>query len=492
MYCVRKVNDDYTWVGADARRLAMFEGVFDVPYGISFNSYLLTDEKTVLFDTVDSAVRRQFRENLLHALNGRKLDIVVVQHMEPDHTAELEDLALLWPDLEIWCSAMARNMIRQFFGAKLDSRIRVVREGDTLVAGRHTLQFVAAPMVHWPEVLMTYDRTDKLLLTADAFGCFDALNGRLFADETDFDRDYMDAARRYYTNIVGKYGPQVQAVLKKAAALEIGMLLPLHGFVWRRDLDVILGKYDLWSRYEPEEKGVLIAYSSVYGNTESAANVLACRLAEAGVPLEMYDVSVTPVSYVLAAAFKFSHVVLATTTYNMGVFITMENLLHDVAQHNLKGRKYLLIENGSWSPAAAKSMEAILEPLGWERLAPTLTLKSALPEEKLAELEAMAAAVAADLGGGEEPAEEPAAEEAPARRWVCKVCGYVYEGAELPADYKCPLCGAAAMFFKETENRSVKKWVCEICGFVYEGTELPADFRCPLCNAPASRFTEKA
>jgi flavorubredoxin/rubredoxin len=385
---------------------------------------------------------------------------------------------------------MARNMIRQFFGTKLDSRIRVVREGDTLVTGRHTLQFVAAPMVHWPEVLMTYDRTDKLLLTADAFGCFDALNGRLFADEVDFDRDYMDAARRYYTNIVGKYGPQVQAVLKKAAALEIRMLLPLHGFVWRKYLEDILDKYDLWSRYEPEEKGVLIAYSSVYGNTESAANVLACRLAEAGVHLEMYDVSVTPVSYVLAAAFKFSHVVLATTTYNMGVFITMENLLHDIAQHNLKGRKYLLIENGSWSPAAAKGMEAILEPLGWERLAPTLTLKSALPEEKLAELEAMAAAVADDLA--EEPPEREPVQDAPQRRWVCKVCGYVYEGAQLPEDYKCPLCGAAAMFFKEVENKPVKKWVCDICGFVYEGTELPADFRCPLCNAPASKFTEKA
>ncbi|MBE6989637.1 MAG: MBL fold metallo-hydrolase [Ruminococcaceae bacterium] len=490
MYCVRKVNDDYTWVGADARRLAMFEGVFDVPGGISFNSYLLRDERTVLFDTVDSAVRRQFRENLLHALDGRKLDAVVVHHMEPDHTAELEDLLLLWPELEVYCSAMARNMVRQFFGDKFDSHIHVVKEGDTLTTGRHTLQFVAAPMVHWPEVLMTYDRTDRLLLTADAFGCFDALNGRLFADEVDFDRDYLAPARRYYTNIVGKYGPQVQAVLKKAAALEIDMLLPLHGFVWREDLGYILGKYDLWSRYEPEEKGVLIAYSSVYGNTESAVNTLACRLAERGVTVEMYDTSVTPVSYVLAAAFRYSHVVLATTTYNMGVFITMENLLHDIAQHNLQGRRYALIENGSWSPAAAKGMEAILEPLHWDRMAPTLTIKSALAEEKLAELEAMADALTADLTGGEEEeAEQPAV---PARRWVCKVCGYVYEGEELPADFKCPLCGAGAAFFKEAENRPVKKYVCRICGFVYEGTELPDDFHCPLCNAPASQFEEKA
>ena len=489
MYCTRKINDDYTWVGADGRRLAMFEGVFDVPYGISFNSYLLLDEKTVLFDTVDAAVRRQFRENLLHALNGRNLDCVVVQHMEPDHTAELEDLLLLWPDLEVYCSAMAKNMMRQFFGDKFDSHIHVVKEGDTLTAGRHILQFVTAPMVHWPEVIMTYDRTDKLLFTADAFGCFDALNGRLFADEVNIDRDYLDPARRYYTNIVGKYGPQVQAVLKKAAGLEISMLLPLHGFVWRDDLGYILGKYDQWSRYEPEEQGVLIAYSSVYGNTESAANVMACRLAERGVNVEMYDVSVTPVSYVLSAAFRFSHVVLATTTYNMGVFITMENLLHDIAQHNLQSRKYLLIENGSWSPTAAKGMEAILEPLHWERLAPTLTIKSALPADKLADLEAMAQAVIDDLNGGEEGQPEEAA--APARKFVCKVCGYVYEGEELPDDFKCPLCGAGAAYFKEVENKPVKKYVCKLCGFVYEGAELPADFRCPLCNAPAEMFQEK-
>ena len=226
MYCTRKVNDDYTWVGADGRRLAMFEGVFDVPAGISFNSYLLRDEKTVLFDTTDAAVRRTFRENLLHALEGRSLDCVVVHHMEPDHTAELEELVLRFPEVQIYCSAMAKTMMTQFFGPGLQERIHVVKEGDTLCTGRHTLRFIAAPMVHWPEVLMTYDETDRLLLTADAFGCFGALNGRLFADEVDFDRDYLDEARRYYTNIVGKYGSQVQAVLKKAAELDIAMLLP--------------------------------------------------------------------------------------------------------------------------------------------------------------------------------------------------------------------------------------------------------------------------
>ena len=398
MYCTRKVNEDYTWVGADGRRLAMFEGVFDVPYGISFNSYLLLDEKAVLFDTVDSAVRRQFRENLLHTLGGRKLDAVVVQHMEPDHTAELEDLLLLWPELEVYCSAVAKNMLRQFFGDRFESHVHVVKEGDTLCTGRHTLQFVAAPMVHWPEVLMTYDQTDKLLLTADAFGCFNALGGKLFADEVDFDRDYLDPARRYYTNIVGKYGAQVQSVLQKAAGLDIAMLLPLHGFVWREKLDYILGKYDLWSRYEPEQPGVLIAYSSVYGNTESAANVLACRLAERGVATALYDVSVTNASYVLSEAFRYSHLVFATTTYN-SVFITMDELLRDIAAHSLQNRKYALLENGSWASAAAKGMEAIIEPLHWERIAPTVSIKSAPTEAQMAQLEALCEALCADLCG---------------------------------------------------------------------------------------------
>ncbi len=401
MYCVRKVNDDYTWVGADGRRLAMFEGVYDVPAGISFNSYLLRDEKTVLFDTADSAVSHLFLENVQHVLDGRGLDYVVVHHMEPDHSAELGNLLLRFPEAKILCSAMAKTMIGQFFGPELSDRITVVKEGDTLTTGRHTLQFVAAPMVHWPEVLMTYDQTDKLLLTADAFGCFGALNGRLFADEVDFDREYLAEARRYYTNIVGKYGTQVQAVLKKAGGLEIQMLLPLHGFVWRENLGYILGKYDLWSRYEPEERGVLIAYASVYGNTENAANVLACRLAEQGVKVEMFDTSVTPSSYILAQAFRLSHVVFAAPTYNGGVFITMEELLHDIAAHGLANRRYLLMENGSWAPAAGRFMAKILEPLkGWTEMGGTVSMRSALTEGQADTLAALAGAIAQDVKEG--------------------------------------------------------------------------------------------
>lgn len=400
MYCVRKVNEDYTWIGADSRRLAVFEGVFGVPEGVSYNSYLLLDEKTVLFDTVDAQVIRQFRENLLHTLSGRTLDYIVVHHMEPDHTAELEDLVLRFPEVQILCTAMAKTMIGQFFGHVYDDRIRVCKEGDTLCTGRHTLQFVAAPMVHWPEVMMTYDRTDKLLLSADAFGCFGALNGHLFADEVDFDRDCLDECRRYYSNIVGKYGPQVKAVLDKAAKLDIAMLLPLHGFVWRKDLDYILHKHLLWSTYQPEVRGVLIAYASIYGDTESAANILACRLAEQGVKVKMYDVSVTPSSYVVSDAFKYSHLVFAAPTYNGGVFITMDEVLRDIASHGLQNRGFALLENGTWAPVTARQMAALLEPLkGWRQVGESVTVRSAAHAPQLAAIEGLAAALIADISG---------------------------------------------------------------------------------------------
>ncbi len=400
MYCTRKVNEDYTWVGADCRRLALFEGVFGVPDGVSFNSYILRDEKTVLFDTVDSAVRTVFRENVAHVLEGGAPDYLVVHHMEPDHAAEIADMTRLYPNMTILCSAAAKNMIGQFFDAETAARVTAVKEGDTLCTGKHTLHFVAAPMVHWPEVLMTYDETDKLLLTADAFGCFGALNGALFADEVDFDRDVLDEARRYYTNIVGKYGAQVQAVLKKAAALDIRLLLPLHGYVWRRELGYILGKYDLWSRYEPETQGVMIAYASVYGNTENAANILACRLAEKGVRTKMYDVSVTPGSYVVSDAFRYSHLVFAAPTYNGGVFITMDEVLRDIAAHGLQNRKFALLENGTWAPVTARQMATLLEPLkGWQQVGANVTIRSAAHAPQLVALETLADEIAADILG---------------------------------------------------------------------------------------------
>ena len=398
MHCTRKVNEDLIWVGADDRRLACFEGVYGVPDGVSYNSYLLLDEKTVLFDTVDKAVYSVFLENVAYALDGRKLDYLVIHHMEPDHAATLELLVTRYPEAKIICNAKIQAMLGQFFALDLGSRVIVVKEGDKFSSGRHEFTFVMAPMVHWPEVMMSYDLTDKILFTADAFGTFGALNGRLFNDEADFFAENLNEARRYYTNIVGKYGPQVQAVLKKAAALELKLVCPLHGFVWRSHFGDFLEKYLLWSSYTPEEKSVLLAYASVYGHTENAANILAAKLTERGVKVRMYDTSVTPASYIVSGAFRCSHLVFAATTYNAGVFVTMENLLHDIANHNLQGRKVALIENGSWAPASGKVMRELLGGLKrTEFIGDQITLKSALAEDQLAQLDALADTIAEDI-----------------------------------------------------------------------------------------------
>ena len=398
MHCTRKVREDLIWVGADDRRLACFEGVYGVPEGVSYNSYLLLDEKTVLFDTVDKAVYSVFLENVAYALGGRPLDYLVIHHMEPDHAATLELLVTRYPEAKIVCNAKVQTMMKQFLGCDLSERTILVKEGDSFRTGRHSFRFLMAPMVHWPEVMMSYDETDKILFTADAFGTFGALNGRLFADEFDFFAEGLDEARRYYTNIVGKYGAQVQAVLKKAATLDIACVCPLHGPVWRSGFGEFVEKYRLWSSYAPEEKSVLLAYASVYGHTENAANILACRLAERGVRVRMYDTSVTPASYIVSDAFRCSHLVFAATTYNAGVFVTMENLLHDIAAHNLQGRRVALIENGSWAPTSGKVMRELLAPLkNMEFIADNLSLKSALAPGQEAQLEALADAIAAEI-----------------------------------------------------------------------------------------------
>ena len=401
MHCTRKVMDDLVWVGADDRRLACFEGVYGVPDGVSYNSYLLLDEKTVLFDTVDKAVYETFFENLAHALGGRELNYLVISHMEPDHAATVESLLLRHTETRIICNDKIKLMLSQFFrGIDLSSRIDSVKEGDSFSSGRHEFTFAMAPMVHWPEVMMTYDKTEKILFSADAFGTFGALNGRIFADESDFVADYLDEARRYYTNIVGKYGPQVQSALKKASAFEIAMVCPLHGPVWREGFGGFLDKYLLWSSYAPEEKSVMLAYASVYGHTENAANILAVKLWERGVRVRMYDTSVTPASYILSDAFRCSHLVFAATTYNAGVFVTMENLLHDIANHNLQGRKIALMENGSWAPTSGKQMRDILSGLkNTQFIGEPVTVKSSLAEDQLSQLDALADAIAADIKG---------------------------------------------------------------------------------------------
>ncbi len=665
MYCTRKVLDDLIWVGADDRRLPFFEGVYGVPDGVSYNSYLLLDEKTVLFDTVDKAVYGVFLENLAHTLSGRSLDYVVVHHMEPDHAATLELVLSRYPEATVICNAKIKTMIAQYFPGDFSSRVQLVKEGDSFSSGRHSFTFVMAPMVHWPEVMMTYDSTTKMLFTADAFGSFGALNGRLFADEVDFYGECLDEARRYYTNIVGKYGPQVQAVLKKAAKLEIDYLCPLHGFVWRGGFNDFLGKYLQWSSYEPEEKSVLLAYASVYGHTENAANILAAKLCEKGVKVRMYDTSVTPASYIVSDAFRCSHLVFAATTYNAGVFVTMENLLHDIAAHNLQNRKVALIENGSWAATSGKVMGEILSGLkGFSFYEQKVSLKSALSANQMDELEALAQTIADEIapkpalseakaapaaefkaadvdkkafnklsygvevlttnvdgrdygciintacqvGSGDpkvvtisvikknytcdmvmkagrfnvsiltedapyslfqrfgfqsgrdvdkfadvsysertangvryipehtnavlscevvetrelenqmlfianvveakvlssapsctysyyhahiKPKKNPAPEQKEC--WVCKVCGYVYEGADMPDDFVCPLCKHGKDDFEHVvpdAKPKQKGYVCNICGhFEPCDGELPADYVCPLCKHGREDFT---
>lgn len=394
MYCYRKVTDDLYWIGGNDRRLALFEGVYQIPRGVSYNSYLLMDEKTVLLDTVDKAVKGVFFENIEKVLDGRKLDYLVVHHMEPDHSEAIWEVVMRYPEVKIVCNAKIAQMMKQFFSFDVDARVVLVKEGDTFHTGKHNLVFVSAPMVHWPEVMVSYDTTDKILFSADAFGTFGALNGALFADEVDFPRDYLDEARRYYTNIVGKYGVQVQALLKKAATLDIQMICPLHGFVWRKDIGWYLDKYMHWSSYTPEEQGVVIAYASIYGNTANAADLLACRLRERGVRTEVFDVSVTPASEIIAAAFKYSHLVFAAPTYNSGVFVTMEALLIDLAEHNIQNRTVAFMENGTWAATSARQMGAMLEKCkNLTVLEQKVTIKSSLKEQQMAEIEALADAL---------------------------------------------------------------------------------------------------
>lgn len=398
MYNYRKIQDDLYWIGANDRRLAMFEGVYSVPDGVSYNSYVLLDEKTVLFDTVDKAVSKTFFENLHAVLGGRDLDYVIVHHMEPDHSAVLEDVVRRYPNVTVVCNAATRTMIHQFFEFDLGSRWVEAKEGEVFSTGRHNFCFVKAPMVHWPEVMVSFDTTDGILFSADAFGTFGALNGALFADEVDFDRDYLDEARRYYTNIVGKYGQQVTTLLNKATMLDIKMVCPLHGFVWRKNIGYFIDKYIHWASYTPEETGVMIAYASVYGNTENVAEILAVKLREKGIKTRIFDVSVTPASDIIAAAFRYSHLVFASTTYNAGIFVCMEALLSDLVAHNLQNRTVALLENGSWAPTSGGLMRTMLSKCKKMNILDAgLTIRSSLKEEQLPQLEAVAEALAATI-----------------------------------------------------------------------------------------------
>lgn len=395
MYCIRNVTEDLFWIGANDHRLALFENAHPIPNGVSYNSYVLLDEKTVLFDTVDWAVCRQFLENLEHVLNGRPLDYIVVNHFEPDHGASLEEVILRHPEATIICSTKAVNIIKQF-NIAVNKDFDTVKEGDTRCFGKHTVAFVEAPMVHWPEVMVTFDTTNGVLFSADAFGSFGALDGKLFNDEVNFDRDWIDDARRYYTNIVGKYGVFVQKLLTKASGLDIKMICPLHGPVWRNNLEYFIDEHDKWSKYEPEEKGVLIAYASMYGNTEAAAQCLAANLVEKGCTnVKVYDVSNTHVSQLISESFKLSNIVLASVTYNTGLFPAMLDYLEDMKALEVQNRTIALMENGSWGPRAASHMTKFITDnlKNMTILEPKVTIKSAGKDSDVQNIDALADAI---------------------------------------------------------------------------------------------------
>ena len=399
MYNVRKVTEDLYWIGANDHRLALFENIHPIPRGVSYNSYLLLDEKTVLFDTIDWSSGRQFLENIEGVLDGRSLDYMVINHVEPDHAASIGEILVRYPDITVVSNEKAFMLMSQFGFGIGDNRVEV-SEGDVISFGKHTITFVQAPMVHWPEAMVSFDTTNGVLFSADAFGSFGALDGILFSDEADFDRDWIDDARRYYTNIVGKYGPHVQALLQKAGSIDIKMVCPLHGPLWRKDLGYFIEKYDKWSRYEPEENGVLIVYASMYGNMESAAQRLASMLTAKGVEkIAVYDVSNTHVSHLIAETFKYSHIVLASVTYNLGIYPLMHNYLMDMKALNMQDRTVAIMEGGSWAPKAGGLMEELLDEMKQMTvLNEKVTVLSTLSDSSAAEMEQMADAIVESLG----------------------------------------------------------------------------------------------
>lgn len=390
MHNVREVTKDLYWVGGNDRRLALFENIHPIPEGISYNSYLLLDEKTVLLDTVDWSICNILIENIQHVLGDRHLDYMVINHIEPDHAGCIGEIIVRYPDVKIIGNKKTFTFMEQF-GFKVNNAIEV-KDGDKISFGQHEFVFISAPMVHWPETMATFDTTNGVLFSADAFGTFGSLDGKLFNDEMDFDRDFLVPARRYYTNIVGKYGPQVQSLLKKASDLDIKYICPLHGPVWRSNIEYFIDKYHKWSSYEPEEKGVLVVYGSMYGNTEAAAEFLATRLVEKGMNnVVMYDASKTHVSYLISDAFRFSHIVLASATYNLSIYTPVRDFILDMKALNLQKRTVTIIENGTWAPRAGKLMKELISEMPEMNIIESdLLITSSMNKEQSAKMEVIA------------------------------------------------------------------------------------------------------
>lgn len=400
MYCVKNIAEDLYWVGGSDRRLSLFENVYPVPNGVMYNSYLIIDDKIALIDAVDKSISGIFFENLEYLLHGREIDFMIINHMEPDHSATLKELVTKFPEMRIVCNAKTVAMIDQFFEGDFNSNIILIGDNDNISLGKHYLTFYLAPMVHWPETMVCFDETTGTLFSADAFGSFGAFNGNIFADEIDYKNEWTSEARRYYTNIVGKYGKMVLNLLEKASKLKIERICPLHGLVWRSDLKFAIERYKKWASYEPEKKGVVLAYSSIYGNTENAINILASKLSDSGIKdIVVYDTSTTHFSYILSDCFKFSHLVFASPTYNGSIFTSMNQLLTELKEHNLQNRTVALIENGSWGITSGKIMtEILLSMKNISLIGDTLTIKSALKQSQENQIDELTSEIVKSIG----------------------------------------------------------------------------------------------
>ncbi len=377
----KHITDSIIYIGVDDKDIDLFESQYVVPNGVSYNSYVIMDDKIAIMDTADARVTDKWFENLREALGDRTPDYLVVSHMEPDHASNIQKVAEAYPQMKIVANAKTFPMMRQFFDIDLEGRKVVVAEGDTLSLGKHELTFVMAPMVHWPEVMMEYESTDKVLFSADGFGKFGAL---------DTDEDWACEARRYYFNIVGKYGAQVQAVLKKAAGLDIQKICPLHGPILTENLGYYIDKYNTWSSYQPEDEGILVACASIHGNTKKAAEVLVEKLKATGVKVAFTDLTRDDMAEAIEDAFRYDRLVLCACTYDAGIFPPMEDFLHHLKSKAYQNRKVAFVENGTWAPTAARQMKAIVETFkNIECVEPVVTIKSKLNEDSTNQMDAL-------------------------------------------------------------------------------------------------------
>ena len=433
------ITNDLKYIGVNDHEIDLFEGQFIVPDGMAYNSYAIIDEKIAIMDSVERKFTEEWLNKIKEAVGERQPDYLIVHHMEPDHSANIRNFLQTYPEAKVVASANAFRMMQNFFGTDFSDRRIVIKDGDKLNLGKHELTFLTAPMIHWPEVIMTYDACDKVLFSADAFGKFGAL---------DVEDEWECEARRYYFGIVGKYGPQVQAVLKKIAALDIQSICPLHGPVLKENVDHYIGLYDTWSSYGVESEGVVIAYTSIYGHTKAAVELLAQKLEEKGCPkVVLTDLARSDWAEAVEDAFRYGKLVLATTTYNADIFPDMKHFIQHLEERNFQNRTVGLIENGSWAPKAASIMKEMLsECKDLTFTDTTVKILSAMNEESIAQVEALAQ----ELCGQEEKVEEVQPEEKKTKKYICTVCGYEHEG-ELPADFECPLCGVGPDLFELAE-----------------------------------------